>query len=88
MIRKLIAAALFIVFVPGVFFTFPKGQSHTVVLVVHAILFAITTHVVMKAIVEQFGNYGPTCPNGYVMKEDGTCIPTGHPTFNPESKLT
>ena len=29
---------------------------------------------------EGFGNYGPTCPNGYTMQGDGVCVPAGHPT--------
>ena len=82
----LIAAALFVAFVPGVLVTLPKGGSKWTILLVHGILFAIVTHYAMKyyhrnvVFREGFGNYGPTCPNGHVMGEDSVCRPVGYPT--------
>ena len=86
LISRLITVALFVAFVPGVLVTLPKGGSRKTVLLVHGILFALTIHFVMsyyhRHIVfrEGFGNYGPTCPNGYTLMPDQTCQPTGHAT--------
>jgi hypothetical protein len=30
---------------------------------------------------ERFGNYGPSCPNGYKATEGGDCLPAGHATY-------
>ena len=80
--KTLVAAALFVAFVPGVMITIPAKGSKWTVLVVHALLFAVVTHFVMKQLRhEYFGNYGPTCPNGSSMKEDGTCVAVGQPTY-------
>jgi len=54
-------------------------------LLVAALAFAVVSHVVMRvyrsyAGVENMSNYGVTCPNGYVMQEDGDCKPVGHQT--------
>jgi hypothetical protein len=82
----LIAVALFVAFVPGVLITLPKNGSKWSVLLVHGVLFAIVTHYVMQyyhrhiVFREGFGNYGPTCPNGYVMGDDSVCRPTGQQT--------
>lgn len=91
LISCLLAASLFYMFVPGVLFTFPKRSSPATVLVVHALLFALALVVVMKfywkVLRERFGNYGPTCPNGFMMgtnqKGESDCLPTGHPTYKP-----
>ena len=93
LISSLLSAALFYTFVPGVMFTCPKRGSPATVLVVHALLFAVTLMLVMKfywkVLREQFGNYGPTCPNGYVLGtnqgKETDCVPIGHPTYTPGS---
>jgi len=84
-----LAALLFAAFVPGVLVRIPPRGSYTTVLLIHAALFAVVSACVMrfywKNIAERFGNYGPTCPNGYVMgtnqggKPD--CVPVGHATY-------
>lgn len=82
----LISIALFVAFVPGVVTRIPKGGSSATVLVVHALLFALTASFVMKlywGAREHFGNYGPTCPNGYRMTEDEGCVPVGRATYDP-----
>ncbi len=83
-----ISILLFAAFVPGVLVRIPKGGSTATVLVVHAILFSITASFAMKlywGAWERFGNYGPTCPNGYKMTEDEGCIPVGQATYDPAS---
>jgi Na+/melibiose symporter-like transporter len=95
LVSSILSALLFAAFVPGVLLSLPKGGSKATVLVVHALLFAVVTQVVMwfywTRIRERFGNYGPTCPNGYVPGKNQAgqpdCIPTGHPTFNASAKL-
>ncbi len=78
----LISAALFAAFVPGVFVTLPGGASRMVTLGVHAVLFAVTTSLVMSWYWrEGMGNYGVTCPNGYKMLPDQTCVPVGQSTY-------
>lgn len=94
-ISPLISALLFVAFVPGVLITLPsKGASRNTVLLVHTILFITVTSVVMrfywvniKGYVETFGNFGPTCPNGYIMQADQTCLPAGHATYPPSALL-
>jgi hypothetical protein len=40
----------------------------------------------IRGYAEKFGNYGKTCPNGYVMgpNQGGQpdCVPVGHATYN------
>ena len=82
----LISILLFAAFVPGVVTRIPKGGSTATVLIVHAILFSITASLAMKAYWgarEHFGNYGPTCPNGYKMTEGEGCVPVGRATYDP-----
>jgi hypothetical protein len=82
----LISTLLFALFVPGVVVTLPSGGSKGTVLVVHALLFALVASFVMRlywGVREGFGNFGPTCPNGYRKTEDGGCVPTGHQTYTP-----
>ena len=79
----LLAAALFVAFIPGVVTTLPsKSSGKWTVLVVHGVLFALVTHAVMKyyhkyvIFREGFGNYGPSCPPSHYMDEkDQTCHP-------------
>lgn len=84
-----ISAALFAAFVPGVVITLPgKGSDRTVVLVVHAVLFSLAAMYAMKmywGMRENMGNYGATCPNGYKMLPDQSCVPVGGPTYNPST---
>jgi len=82
----IISILLFAAFVPGVVTRIPKGGSTITVLVVHAILFSITASLAMKVYWgarERFGNYGPTCPNGYKLTEGGDCLPVGQATYDP-----
>jgi hypothetical protein len=84
----IISIFLFVLFVPGVVITLPKGASKGTVLVVHALLFAVVASVVMSlywGVREGFGNFGPKCPNGYRQTEDEGCVPTGHQTYTPGS---
>lgn len=79
--KKVVAAILFIAFVPGVVVTIPSGGKKWTVLIVHAILFVIITHFVMHSLrYEGFiGNYGNSCPASHRMDEaTGEChaIPT------------
>lgn len=79
----LITAALFVAFIPGVVVKLGNGWTS---LAIHGVLFALVLHPVMRyyhryvVYREGFGNYGPTCPNGYMMQGDGVCVPTGHAT--------
>lgn len=86
-----ISVLLFAAFVPGVLVRIPQTGSKATTIVVHAVLFAVTASLVMTVYWrwrESFGNYGPTCPNGYQMTEGGDCIATGHATYVPGSPTT
>ena len=87
MFKKVVALLLFVVFVPGVVFTFPPKGDRMLVLVTHALLFVLVSHVVFHALRETFGNHGPTCPNGFMMLPDKSCVPVGRQTYDPASKL-
>jgi len=67
-VSSILSVLLFAAFVPGVLFRFPQHGTRGTVLVVHAILFAVVTSLVMgyywTGRLEFFGNYGATCPNG------------------------
>ena len=84
-----ISAVLFAAFVPGVVVTLPaKGSGRTTILVVHAVLFSLAAMYAMKwywGMRENMGNYGTTCPNGYKMLPDQTCVPVGGPTYKPST---
>jgi len=87
LISSILSAILFVAFVPGVLVTIPSKGSKATVLVVHAVLFAVVVSLVMqyywsniRGLVEGMGNYGVTCPNGYVMTPDERCEPVGQPT--------
>lgn len=67
--RALVAGLLFIAFIPGVLVTLPsKSSKKTTILLVHAVLYAVLLHIVMKSCFfayESFGNHGPaSCPPG------------------------
>ena len=47
-IKLILSALVFVAFIPGVLVTLPPGGSKTTVLAVHATLFALTHHIVMK----------------------------------------
>jgi len=84
LISIILGALVFAGLVPGVLVRLPPGGSKTTVIIVHAILFAVVSTIVMKMYWmgrEHMGNYGQTCPNGYSMKEDGNCVPTGQQTY-------
>lgn len=89
----IISALLFAAFVPGVLVKLPGGSSPAVVLVTHAVLFAVAVSVVMGwywSVRERFGNYGPTCPNGYAPGVSKTgapdCVPVGRATYPATAK--
>ena len=88
----LLSFGLFIAFVPGVLVRLPPKGTHWTVILTHALLFAVVTHFVMryywinlKGYIEMFGNYGPTCPNGYVAGTNQAgkpdCVPAGRRTY-------
>jgi hypothetical protein len=86
LVSSIISVILFVAFVPGILFRLPTGGSRATILVTHAILFSITAGAVMSiywSYREHFGNFGPTCPNGFRPTEDGGCVPTGHATYDP-----
>jgi hypothetical protein len=90
LISSILSAILFVAFVPGVLVTIPSKGSKATVLVVHAVLFATVVTLVMqyywgniRGLVEGMGNYGVTCPNGFVMTPDDNCVPVGHATADP-----
>jgi len=98
LISSLLTALLFAGFVPGVLVKIPSHGSTATVLVVHAVLFAVVTSLVMRfywhnirGVIERYGNYGPTCPNGHVLgtNQGGIpdCVPVGRATFDPASKM-
>lgn len=91
-IALILSVVLFAAFVPGVLITLPKGGSKATVLIVHAVLFALVTHFVMKfywTYRESMSNYGTVCPNGYTMGVSKTgveeCVPVGQLTYSPGS---
>jgi hypothetical protein len=87
-ISTILSALIFAAFVPGVLITLPKGGSKATVLVVHAVLFAVVSSFVMRmywSTRENMGNYGITCPNGYMMTPDENCVPVGHATYEGKS---
>ena len=97
-ISIVISVLLFAAFVPGVLVRIPQNGTRGTVLVVHAILFAIVTSLVMRfywhtvrGYVESFANYGATCPNGYTpgTNQGGIpdCMPVGRATFDPSSGM-
>jgi hypothetical protein len=90
----LITAILFVAFIPGVLLKLGSGWGG---LLIHGLLFAVVAHYAMRyyhryiIFREGFGNFGPTCPNGYVLGGDQVCRPTGQQTgqvntgFRPNS---
>jgi hypothetical protein len=80
--RALVAALVFIGFVPGVLVTLPsKSSKKLTVLIVHALLFAFVLHWIMKSFYfESFGNHGAgRCPPGYAESVDSggeRCVPS------------
>ena len=68
LIGTLITAGLFWAFVPGVLFTIPVHRTKGVVMVVHALLFALSLHYAMEFYQpENFANYGPAgCPKTHM----------------------
>ena len=69
--RSLVAALLFVGFIPGVLVTLPsKSSKKSTVYVVHALLFAFVLHLVMKSCYfayESFANHGASgCPEGFI----------------------
>ena len=97
LISAVLSALLFVAVVPGVLVTLPsKTASRRTVLLVHGLLFAVVTSLVMrfywvniKGYIERMSNYGTVCPNGYAIGTDPSgidkeeCIPVGHPTYKP-----
>jgi hypothetical protein len=83
---SVLAACLFVVFVPGVIATAPSHGKKWTVLLVHAVLFALVSHHAMKhyhQVVESFGNFGTSCPAGWAMDNPDpnqiqTCKPVGN----------
>lgn len=94
LVSVLLSTLLFAAFVPGVLMRFPKSGSFKMVLAVHSIAFAVVASLVMNFYWthknEFFGNYGPTCPNGYLpgTNQGGKpdCLPAGHATYSPAPK--
>jgi len=87
LISTLLHAVLFAVFVPGVLFQFPKNGDKAVVLVVHAVGFAVVSHYVVQAFskyTRENLTFGATCPNGTVnMGPMRECKPVAHATYPP-----
>ena len=93
--RSLVAALLFVGFIPGVLVTLPsKGAKKTTIYVVHALLFALVLHLVMKSCsfaYESFSVHGPSgCPEGFIESiKNGReeCVPLSGTRENPPSKI-
>jgi hypothetical protein len=92
--QSLVAALVFVAFVPGVLTTLPsKSSKRTTVLLVHALLFAVVLHLVMTSFyfAESFANVGASgCPAGYIEgmkagKEE--CIPLPGTRQNPPGSM-
>ena len=79
----LLTAGLYVAFIPGVILKLGSGWTG---IIIHAILFALVAHHVMKyyhryvIFREGFGNFGPTCPNGWMMDANGVCRSAGQQT--------
>jgi hypothetical protein len=94
LVSIVLGAVVFAAFVPGVLVRLPPRASKTTVLLVHAVLFAVTSTLVMKwywSMKEHMGNYGTECPNGYVPGKnqagEDDCVPSGHLTYDPSMQL-
>jgi hypothetical protein len=88
LVSIVVSVILFVAFVPGVLFKLPSRSSPAVVLLTHAVLFAVATSAVMTiywSARERFGNFGPSCPNGFRMTENEGCVAVGHATYDPEN---
>lgn len=86
----ILGALVFAGLVPGVLVRLPPRASKTTVLVVHAILFALVSTIVMNWYWmgrEHMGNYGQQCPNGFAMMSDGNCVPTGKQTYDSSMQV-
>jgi hypothetical protein len=84
-----LSSLLFYAFVPNVLVRIPEGGSRATVLVTHAVLFSVVTSLVMtfywrniRGFTESMSNYGPTCPNGFIMDAEERCVPVGHATYD------
>lgn len=90
----LISTLLFAALVPGVLVKLPPRGSPMVVLVTHAVLFAVLASLIMSYYwtgrIEFFANYGASCPNGYVPGTSPTgapdCVPIGRATYPGTAK--
>ena len=72
--KKAVVVALFVAFVPGVLVTLPPKSDKWTVLLVHAVLFVVATHLAMKALgYEHMGNFGASCPPSHYMDEHENC---------------
>ena len=94
-VSALLSALLFAAFVPGVLVTLPsRSSSRKTTLLVHAVVFAFITSVVMRfywynirGYVETMTTFGATCPNGFVEGKSASginqaeCVPIGHATY-------
>lgn len=94
-ISAVLSALIFVALVPGVFVTLPSRSSpRNTILLVHALVFAIATSVVMRfywinirGYVETMTTFGATCPNGFVEGKSASginqaeCVPIGHATY-------
>lgn len=54
LVRLLVSALVFVVFVPGVLVTLPPGGSRWVVLAVHGVLFALLHWAVQRQVMRLF----------------------------------
>lgn len=92
--KSLVAALLFVTFVPGVVTTLPsKSSKRSTILIVHALLFVLVSQLVMSSFyfAESFANVGPaSCPSGYVEGMKGgkeECIPLSGTRQNPPGSM-
>jgi hypothetical protein len=79
----LLKVALFVALVPGVLFSFPKGESFKVQAIVHGLIFAVVIHSLWVTLRERFDNpdtrVNPTCPKGYTSNKNGDCLQPSTP---------
>ena len=81
MINILLKAVLFVLLVPGVVLSIPKGAPLETQALVHGLVFAVANYLVyvyVRPMLERFDNPDTrskqTCPEGYKSCPSGECI--------------
>ena len=91
--RIVLSGLVFAALMPGVLVTLPsKSSSKKMILLVHAVLFAVLLHILMRHLrYESFGLHGPaSCPAGFEESHDAAgerCVPSAGTRQNPPGSV-